>query len=446
MIITHNINAMNISRQQNIGGKDKKKTMEKLSSGYRVNRAADDAAGLSISEKMRCQIRGLTQASQNMQDGISLIQTADGAMAEITSILNRGTELCVKAANDVLAAEDRNSIQMELDALIGEIDVISERTMFNNRYLLKGDNAEIVGYNDPPVIYGRMPAWASLDSSSASVGYMASTYQTSNGVSHSASILDLSTFDPTQIASSYGTGFYMTCCTCDNHYSLEFTSGTDSSLKISGRHYIYKIGIDDALSPEDIVDKMIQATNGQPNRHFTCLVKDSSDSTKLIIYDNRNITSVKADSDSGLIGAGVAHTLGDGKTRVGDLYLQIGANRGEDMKLSLPAMSTDLLGISGVAVQDHAKASNGIRSFQAALKYVDEERSKMGAIQNRLEYTIDNVDNYQENLTDAESDIRDTDMAEEMIKNARNSVLEQARFSLLAQARQDSESVLFLLQ
>jgi flagellin len=446
-VITHNLVAININRQSKLNAKRTSKSSEKLSSGYKINRAADDAAGLSISEKMRVQIRGLNQASSNIQDGISLIQTADGAMAEIDAILQRGVELCVQAANDTNCSEDRDSIQQELDEIIKEIDYISENTKFNNRYLLKGTNSLTHVQTVPPSIQGGLPTWASIDSASATNGFMSMRYNTSDGEEHVATVLDFSNFtgSASDIANAVGTGFYTTCCTCDKHYSIEFTDDVKNDYTKSGNHYIYRVGIGNAQSADDIYKKIIQATDqGHPNNHYTELTIQNN---QLLIYDNRNTKKAMADADSGKIGAGVAYTGGDDITVTeGDLYLQIGANKGDDMLLTLPAMSTDQLGITNIDVSTSDSASSSISDFHNALQYVTTQRSRMGAYQNRLEYTLHNVQNYSENLTSAESRIRDTDIAEEIAEYSRNNIINQVNQSLLAQANQENQGVLSLLQ
>ena len=270
MVVQHNMQAINTNRMLGQNVKAVAKSTEKLSSGYKVNRAADDAAGLSISEKMRNQIRGINQAVNNAEDGVSLIQTAEGNMNEIHSILQRMGELATKAANDVNASEDRTAIKDEMTELIAEIDSICTKAAFNGTKLLNGDFA--------------------------------------------------------------------------------------------------------------------------------------------------------------------------GK------YLQVGAVSGENMKISIKQMSAQILGVKTVAVSTHAAASKAMKAITSAIKTVSAARSLLGAKQNRLEYTINNLENYSENLTSAESTIRDTDMAAEMTTYTKTSILQQAAQSMLAQANQSTQGVLSLLQ
>ncbi len=263
MIVQHNLQANNTNRM--LGGNVKvvKKSSEKLASGYKINRAADDAAGLSISEKMRAQIRGLNQAVNNAEDGISLIQTAEGNMNEMHSILQRMEELSVKAANDVNATEDRDTIKDEMTQLNQELGAIASRAKFNGK-------------------------------------------------------------------------------------SLKSFSG----------------------------------------------------------------------------------------------YLQIGANKDDHMKITVQVA----VSVATISVGSHSAAGKTVSAVQAAIKSVSKQRSALGAVQNRLEYTVNNLQNYSENLTDAESRIRDTDMAAEMVNYSKANIVQQAAQSMLAQANQSNQGVLSLLQ
>ena len=274
MVVQHNMQAVNTNRMLGQNVKAVAKNTEKLSSGYAVNRAADDAAGLSISEKMRNQIRGLNQAVKNSEDGISLIQTAEGNMNEIHSILQRMGELAIKARNDVNASEDRQTIQDEIAQLKEEICSITKKAEFNGTKLLDGS----------------------------------------------------------------------------------------MSLANSGKQ------------------------------------------------------------------------------------LQVGANQGELLRISISGTSLKKLGLAAISVTTGAAASIAIGKIQSAIRKVSAQRSLLGAIQNRLEYTINNLENYSENLTSAESSIRDTDMATEMVNYSKNNILQQAAQSMLAQANQSTQGVLNLLQ
>ena len=492
MIIQHNITAMNANRMLLNNDKHKATLSERLSTGYKVNRAADDAASLSISEKMRRQIRGLTQASSNAQEGISLVQIADGAMNEIHDMLHRGTELSIKAANGTLTDADRACIQQEIVQLIDEIDSITDKTTFNEIRVFQYPEE----LKDDVVYRGGLPAWVSHTTSpSMDETYTISETYTitdsnttpptittgSANVNHAASHVDFSNFSGSaqQIQELTGNGFHATCCTCERHYSIEFTSGTTSHKEISGMHYIYKIGIDGCKTGSDLIDRIIQGTdNGYPNHHYTKFIKDPNNANNLILYDvrskdasrnvaltNNNITlqpgqvlswnSWNLCSDTyncdpiptlgwGLFGPGVA--TAPIQEDYSSVALQIGSESGQHLTVNLPRISSRLLGILYADVSTSAGADDAIQLFKNATEYVSHERSRMGSYQNRLEHTINNLDNVVENTQAAESRIRDTDVALTMLDFANKNILEQAGISVIAQANQNRQAMLTLFQ
>lgn len=444
MVIQHNMSAMNANRMFLDNDNKKASLAEKLSTGYKINRAADDAAVLSLSEKMRRQIRGLTQASVNAQDGISLVQIADGAMNEIHDMLHRGTELCIKAANGTLTDEDRSYIQMEIDRLINEIDSITEKTTFN----------EILVFQCPPedpttnvVITGTLPAWVGYTSSgSLSETYTPPSSGTGTTNQYASATIDFSAFDGSaaKINELVGNGFHTTCCTCTNHYSVEFTDGTKSGLKRSGRHFIYQIGIGNCQTPEDLVQAIIKGTsNGRPNGHYT-MFRDAG--KELIIHDNRTTAKPDPANDRGLFGPGVATAYVTDPSDYVNVELQIGSESGQHLKIDLPKISSDLLGISSVNISTAESADTAIELFKEATEYVSRERSRMGSYQNRLEHTINNLDNIVENTQSAESVIRDTDIALTMLDFSNKNILAQAGASVLSHLNQSREKILALFQ
>lgn len=445
MIIKHNLMAMNAQRNNGVTTRSKAKTTEKLSSGYRINRAADDAAGLAISEKMRRQIRGLTQASLNAQDGVSLVQIADGAMAEMHDMLHRGTELSVKAANGTLTDEDRRYIQSEITAIKNEIIAIREKTTFNEIPVLKGGDDVVMTYDFD--VKGGLPAWVS--NSDFGSGHFGNIKQIGATDYYPYSEIDFSAFDGSQAMKDdlIGNGFHTSCATCQTQYSYEFVTGEPSSEFTSGLHHIYKVNIDSVSSADDLVNAIINAGTSKPNNHFLSLLNDGSG--KLTMYDNRgntdptNATLVSHRDNSTLArGVAVARKSTDG---VFDVTLQIGSEVGHDMKIILPSVSLSDLSINGADVSTQTGAKRAIDSFKAGIAHVSEERSRMGAYQNRLEHTIKNLDNVVENTTAAESSIRDTDMANEMVRFSMLNILDQAGVSMMTQANQASSSVLSLL-
>lgn len=452
MVIQHNLAAMNADRQLNITTGKKAKNTEKLSSGYRVNRAADDAAGLAISEKMRRQIKGLTQASRNAQDGISMVQIADGAMAEIHDMLQRANQLVIQGANATLTAEDRGYIQAELDNLSAEIDGISDRTVFNEILVLKGGGSvKTVTETYTPQIYtaevqedSDLPPGVTIDSESAANGYMS---QTHNG--SVASTIDFS--GVADIADLDGKGFYSTCCTCSDHYSITFDSSTSEHSVSGNQHYTFTVGTQGCAGAADIVQRIVEATGGRPNNHYTVY---EADGDRLLMYDYR--TGVTADSNHGKVGSGVTRevtTEGEPQERTRqvvegkkEIQLQVGAEAGQLLGIELPDIDSTKVGLSATSVMTDALAQASIDHIKNGLAYVSSERSKMGAYQNRLEHTINNLNNVIENTTAAESQIRDEDMAKGMVEFSNQSILEQAGSTILSQANQQKQNILSLLQ
>ena len=374
MVVQHNLTAMNANRQLGITTGAQAKSSEKLSSGYRINRAGDDAAGLKISEKMRSQIRGLDKASSNAQDGVSLIQTAEGALNEAHSILQRMNELAVQGANDTNQSIDRDAINEELDALTTELDRISETTQFNKQNLLDGtfsDKKLQVGANAGQKI-------------EITIGSM------------NAKAIGLSnTIMPKQ------SGYFKA-----KGVSLETSKYTTSNaLRTSAKAVGTKVA-------EKALDGL---TNG---------AKVTIDGIEY------KLSTFKAGGD--------AHTADSIKNLVACAY---GKKAKVTLKNSVPSDS-----FMGARVDTYEIANATITKIQDAINNVSSQRSALGALQNRLEHTIANLDNVSENTSAAESRIRDTDMASEMVNYSKNNILAQAGQSMLAQANQSTQGVLSLLQ
>ena len=389
MVVQHNLTAMNSNRMLGLTTKTQAKSTEKLSSGYKINRAADDAAGLSISEKMRKQIRGLTQASLNAQDGISAVQTAEGALNEVQDMLQRMNELAVKSANGTNSATDRSYIQDEITQLTTEINRVSETTKFNDMYLLKGDT-----------------------STTKTVDFYKSGYSVKNG-----------------------TKLYLAG-------SNDELTGAELANAIAKGEKIHTATKDD----------------GQDDTNIAKKGTDYAYVTKM--YDNtgKELSAAEAKAAAGNVFADKEHTftiatkadyLRD-ETVNGDLTfnLQVGSDSEATNKIgvSIGSMSAAGIGVAGLNVSTEDDATVAVDTIAAAIQKVSTQRSALGAVQNRLEHTIANVDNVVENTTSAESRIRDTDMAETMVEYSKNNILAQAGQSMLAQANQANQGVLSLLQ
>ena len=533
MVVQHNITAMNSNRMLGLTTKTQAKSTEKLSSGYKVNRAADDAAGLSISEKMRKQIRGLTQASSNAQDGISCVQTAEGALNEVQDMLQRMNELAVKAANGTLSSDDRTYIQNEVDQLMTEIDRVGETTKFNETYLLKGDyelvnssfagkiSGDILGENvdllenfklgtyDDKLISDVCGTTVVKGNNGSNV-----TLSTTEGTStKAAGFIDLSAVTGKDgVEKLIGCGFSSTCTACSSFFSIkfvdsgEFTMCGAKNVKTNSDGYVVygnstrgmtmAIDISDCNDGKDIVNKVLSsyakfngttyaggkgaycmgdssATNGAKiadvgtSWHHVAIGGDSA-TGKLVIMDataSSGPTGVFAEGDktSGAFANGYVGSSGFVRAEREDMNLHVGADATSNNQIGfkLGNISRYALGLYGnvydwrtetssgwgnlanVTTQD--KALTSINLIASALQQVSTMRSEFGAIQNRLEHTINNLDNVVENTTAAESQIRDTDMAKEMVKYSNNNILAQAGQAMLAQSNQANQGVLSLL-
>ena len=596
MVVQHNLTAMNSNRMLGITTKSQAKSTEKLSSGYRINRAADDAAGLAISEKMRKQIRGLTQASANAQDGISAVQTAEGALTEVHDMLQRMNELAVKAGNGTMSETDRQSVQDEIDQLVTEIDRVSETTKFNETYLLKGSGknknaGEVSGHigdvstnKDKFVegviskargnIYTGKLTWADaskLDSGTedtAKITYLDAdgnrrtkevTFKTGNDAKTTAknladaingdddlkkvfkassdasgkisveSKLDGNKTDGTKnkvteikfqseenaagttsgarfnkiasadvatadaIGASYaieiGTAAALTDAAATTIGTATFQLTDGNSVTINGKTYTYDAGKTDSdantfKTLQDLQDllgkdykvsaqitgtkvistyaKSTDAPTSVEETEFSTDLKATGMSKavgSIVLstdFEDVVASTVKADNSSSTSYKDLKLSITisekgsvDQASDMMNFSLQVGADTTEENKISvdIKSMSAKSLGIDGVSVtgEDSTNADAAVDTIANAIAEVSKQRSALGAIQNRLEHTINNLDNVVENTTSAESAIRDTDMATEMVKYSNNNILAQAGQAMLAQANQANQGVLSLL-
>ena len=430
MVVQHNLRAMNSNRMLGLTTATQAKSTEKLSSGYKINRAADDAAGLSISEKMRKQIRGLTQASLNAQDGISAVQTAEGALTEVHDMLQRMNELAVKAANGTNSEDDRSYIQNEVDQLVTEIDRVSTTTKFNETYLLKGVDAN----GDPNLTYTTaqgnlskaVAAWATLDSDGAGT----------------AALGDQAAADATfTCAGSAGDKYGLATAA---NTTLTVSLGAGNSFKVGNNSYYLHTGANENA----LTGKYTAATAANPSTFVFNSENDFANAIKSAIE--------KAAGNKGDI---KSLSVKDNKVKVEafadvnknqEFNLQAGADTTQANKIGvdIAQMSARGLGVNGLKVdgKNDTNANAAVDTISDAIKKVSTQRSALGAVQNRLEHTINNLDNVVENTTSAESQIRDTDMATEMVKYSNNNILAQAGQAMLAQSNQANQGVLSLLQ
>ncbi len=532
---------MNTNRQLGISTNALSKSTEKLSSGYRINRAADDAAGLAISEKMRSQIRGLNQASTNAQDGISLIQTAEGALQESHSILQRMRELTIQAANGTETDEDRGNIQDEITQLQDELDRISETTEFNTMKLLDGSlsgggssvtnagpkfgaydttlkafvssdvdavtvktevtaskggesalwdttgktltlnlaenttytQAEIddliknAKQEDSTVVNAPAKVEVNLYSGTYTSGAAGSTtagVATAEGTKASAEKAVTATgafVGITQMkitANKYGADNNVTInLTFDAEAGKEtaelatsavyteaagVTAGSEATFNLklaTGKEYTE--GDIEQLLAEAGFSATVKFTSPDPDEADTLFVTDKVDKAAAIEF--KLIGGAGLGDTDAFLGQAKYDVQGNGK----GMTLQVGANHGQTISFGIGDMGAKALGVDGtkVNVSTQTGAQNSIKALDGAIASVSKQRSLLGAVQNRLEHTISNLDNTAENLQAAESSIRDVDMASEMVQFSKNNILQQAAQSMLAQANQSNQGVLSLL-
>ena len=414
MRINHNIAAMNTHRQLAGNTEATSKSIEKLSSGLRINRAGDDAAGLAISEKMRGQIRGLDQASRNSQDAISLIQTAEGALNETHSILQRQRELAVQSANDTNTAEDRKNIQDEMDQLGKEIDRIADTTQFNTKNLLDGsmDKTTTAAAN---INTGGVLKVAGAAATGAAV---LTALQDKDG--NSLGILATDKIEVSYVKD--GTTKTDTITVAAATKLTDLFAGTNGTADLTT-----------AVDAAGQVTLTAKATGTAGAVHgVTLTVKDANNNVKTAATNAlSSFSETKQATDN--------HSDGSAT-------FQIGANTGQNINLSFKDMGASALGVKDIKVENQGQANVAIKVIDSALQKVSSERSKLGATQNRLEHTINNLNTSSENLTAAESRVRDVDMAKEMMNQTKSSILAQAAQAMLAQANQQPQGVLQLLR
>lgn len=558
MVVQHNLNAINANNKMNINVSGTKKATEKLSSGYQINRAGDNAAGLAISEKMRSQIRGLSQATKNANDGISLIQTAEGGLNETHSILQRMRELAVQSANGTYQDDtDREAIQLEVDALKSEIDRIASSTEYNGMKLLDGSlGGTTTGTTDFGARYGvlisantvvdgasnKLKENLSLEGAtltSSVNGVTVTLADTASGVGGENAQWDAAGTTLTinlKAGQSYSQSQIndliknATMAKADAAGTPQESTPADVELKLKSGVFTFQkaetfktsAGVRATSADTDLVEYLINGTD--QNDGYADTIKFTSnnygeDTRKLKIATdvaagkewvatttaNNEGTGIKDGEFTLHLATGVEYTeediqnllkqagldytvtLTDSKTPDGDksfyaqkvvaeadataieigkttvgaglgsdkltgtgkgLTFQIGANGVEDQRVTLSVgdMSSTSIGVGGADVSTQDAANKAIDMVDAAVKTVSMQRAGLGALQNRLEYTVNNLTTTNENLTAAESQIRDTDMATEMINYTKNNILQQASQAMLAQANQQPQAILQLLQ
>ena len=410
MRIQHNIMAMNAYRNYANNTSALSKNLEKLSSGYKINRAGDDAAGLAISEKMRAQITGLDKAQDNAKDGISLVQTAEGALTEVHDMLNRMYELAEQSANGTFEdGTDRKQLQKEVNQLKSEINRIADSANFNGIKLLDG-----------------------------SMSANATTKLTSTATNSKAGV------DLNIVADSV---YDATGKRTELDFSLSVTTTADSagvSVDEKGTVLITVMGKDaDGISAEEIQAMLAKAkaANSKVSEDIMNAVRDATVTGKGIVAP-KSATNATKWTDVATVTSATTANKGE------SLVLQIGdtSDRFNQLRVGIKDCHVDALGLTDMKIGDQDSAAKALDKIKSAINYVSDVRGTLGATQNRLDHTINNLSVMQENIQDAESTIRDTDVADEMMAYTKNNILIQSAQAMLAQANQVPQGVLQLLQ
>jgi len=469
MKINHNVSA--ISTNTHLSGVNDRlaESLERLSSGYRINKAADDSAGMAISQKMKSQIRGLEQASRNAADGISLIQTAEGALNETESICQRMRELAVQAANDTNTIEDRQAIQKEIDQLKDEVNRISKTTEFNTKSLLDGScerktysnntKVNIISISDEVEVKDYKITGVTIGTQATVMSSTMSNALTSGGeiTKEMAGIININGEDVEVCEGDNLAEVYEkirnkcddlnikveplkdgAAANIDTANSLQFTTiryGADRRIDIYSNNATLAsaLGIGTALKSTG-TDASLVLEKG-----FSTTATYRSVGNDIYVSDNSGF-EMKINL---LEGAGDATlTVLD----AGYVTLQIGANEGQTVDVSIPEVSTETLGIDLLNICTREGADEAITMLDDAIAMVSEVRAKLGAYQNRLDSAIRSLDTSAANLTEAESRIEDVDMDEEMTNMTQLQVLSQAGISMLAEANNKPQMILSLLQ
>ena len=392
MIINHNLNAMNAHKNMGSTTIAQGKAMEKLSSGLRINRAGDDAAGLAISEKMRSQIRGLNQASRNAQDGISMIQTAEGALSETQAIGQRMRELAVQSANGTYADEDRELINQEFKQLKSEIDRIASDTEFNGNKVLNGN------------VSGKE---ITVDKKTGSADKI--------GNANAQNIKNIFANVDEKELQSLGEGTF----------KIKLTKGDGDEVKI----------------------ELLDNSKFNGNKEYVMDSKNIKITDTSVKLGGAEIKLAGLNTAMTNKGDGGVLTFNNNAEKLNDgIKLQVGANQEQTIGLSVENMRSRELGLGGIGVGTAEDAQEAIKSLDGAISKISSQRADLGAAQNRLEHTIASTDNTAENLQAAESRIRDVDMAKEMMNLTKLNVLQQASQAMLSQANQAPQQVMSILR
>ncbi len=461
MIINHNIAALNTYNRLSANNSVGSKALEKLSSGLRINRAGDDAAGLAISEKMRGQIRGLDQATRNSQDAISLIQTAEGALSETHSILQRMRELAVQSASDTNTASDRAEIQKEVDQLATEITRISTDTEFNTKKLLNGDMGKVAtqtSVNGAPVFTDLQVTGSDISNGSYNLEFTSVGTDTFTVSAGATAVTTATIADDLTVAAGAHIKYGSYALTVSGHSAAGTDVGQTATFTLVGPDGTTTVRSGQSTDAAfDIGGVHIDAATEGILQNGVVSFTLTATGVDLVLTGDKSVDPSAATYSGGTIDlGGFEFQLLTGHGSDGDdatftvidkaVKFHIGANKDQSASLSVNNMSATALGVNTLNVSTQVGANAALTTLDAAITTVSAERSKLGAMQNRLEHTINNLTTSSENLSASESRIRDVDMAKEMMNYTKTNILTQAATAMLAQANQQPQNVLQLLK
>lgn len=471
MRINHNSMALNASDHFATVNKNIAKSMERLSSGYKITSPADDAAGLAISTKMNAQIKGLERAARNSNDGISVIQSAEGGLSEIQNILARMRELATKAANDVLAEEDRDSIQEEIDSLRDEIDQIVDTTAFNDQKLLNGDVtrrslssdknikatyiSEAVHTGEYNIQVTAAAEQASMKTNITAGGAAITADQAGTISVNGFDVQILEGMTMTDVFDEMQTHLYKigieVYASDDGTTESDFAAGgsvymrtkgygknEQIDIKISNPELASALGLDDGAHAEG---KDCEAAIDTSGDGFSTTASVTTDGNTVRVVD-RNGFEMQFEVEPGE--SGVDSTIE--VLSAGTMIIQTGGNEGEQVSIDIPSVSAKSLNVDDLIMYTHGHASDAITAIDEAVKKISAIRSKLGAYENRLDDNYDNLQVQNESITEAYSRIMDTDMAEELTNYTQLEVLSQAAIEMIKKSNERPESILQLLQ
>lgn len=458
MKIQHDMGTIGILRQKEIITRSFSKSTQRLSSGFRVNSSADDAAALNISEKMRWQIRGLNKANQNIQDGVSLVQVADGALSEVHDILQRMNELSVQAANDTNTDDDREALKQEVDQLAAEITRIGKSTSYNGLFIfdkMRPGDVDLTGVTDL------------VKCAAADTGYLTEAFKDSSGNWHAAAKLDFSNITSGNIAKLYDKYFSFTCSqSCPEAFTFTMINGDgtqSSATNLNGSvNHKYTLDIHGMTTGAQIVDALFKLVDDYPPSsatthpdgsvnvsHSNVMIK--TDPNTLVVHETNSRASEQAalnafKNATGKYGAIDCSSIvkAEPEKDYNILDFQTGCLNTDNLSVTIDKMNASLLGVDKLDLSSYSSAGKAIDKVAKAIEEVSERRSRLGAEQNRFSSMINQNGSTSENTQSAESKLRDADYADETMAYSKSNTLIELSTTLIHDYSQRTRDVLMM--